>query len=85
MNLLNFIDKSDFNAMQNNPFDYINLHTKNLNEAEAQCNKFFASHHNFYYTNSTDYQHYAGWRYELCKDVNGNCWLVLQNNKQIEF
>lgn len=40
MNLLNFIDKTDLEAI-NPPF--INLHTRNKDKAVNQCKNFFAN------------------------------------------
>ena len=86
MNLLNFINKSDLNSLDRNPFMYIDLHTKNLNKAKKQCDEFFASHNaDFYYTNASDYQYYGGWCYELHPSFCGNYWLILQNDEYIEI
>ena len=38
----------------------------------------------WYYTDSSDYQFYGGWRYELNKSNNGIYWLVLNNTEKIE-
>lgn len=97
MNILNFIDNLDLNAidnLQNMPisFQMINLHTKNFEKAKKQCDEFFHIKQElgievkqlFYYTDSSNYQWYGGWRYELTKSSNGYYWLRLTNDTKIE-
>ena len=95
MNLLDFITNDDLNDMENLrtmpiSFQMINLHTKNFEKAKNQCDEFFFTKQEFgvkqvwYYTDSSDYQWYGGWRYELNKSNNGIYWLVLNNTEKIE-
>ena len=95
MNLLDFITNYDLNDIENLrtmpvSFQMINLHTKNFEKAKNQCDEFFCTKQEFgvkrvwYYTDSSDYQFYGGWRYELNKSNNGIYWLVLNNAEKIE-
>ena len=95
MNLLDFITNDDLNDIENlrtTPvsFQMINLHTENFEKAKNQCDEFFCTKQEFgvkrvwYYTDSSDYQFYGGWRYELNKSNNGIYWLVLNNAEKIE-
>ena len=96
MNILSFIDNLDLETiddLRNMPisFQMINLHTKNFEKAKKQCDKFFCIKQELnvkkvlYYTDSSDYQWYGGWRYELNKSNNGVYWLVLNNTEKIEI
>ena len=95
MNLLDFITNDDLNDIENLrtmpvSFQMINLHTKNFEKAKNQCDEFFCTKQEFgvkrvwYYTDSSDYQWYGGWRYELTKSSNGYYWLRLTNDTKIE-
>ena len=95
MNLLDFITNDDLNDIENLrtmpiSFKMINLHTKNFEKAKNQCDEFFCTKQElgvkqvWYYTDSSDYQFYGGWRYELNKSNNGIYWLVLNNAEKIE-
>ena len=95
MNLLDFITNDDFNDIENLrtmpvSFQMINLHTKNFEKAKNQCDEFFCTKQElevkqvWYYTDSSDYQWYGGWRYELTKSSNGYYWLRLTNDTKIE-
>ena len=95
MNLLDFITNNDLNDIENLrtmpvSFKMINLHTENFEKAKNQCDEFFCTKQEFgvkqvwYYTDSSDYQWYGGWRYELNKSNNGIYWLVLNNAEKIE-
>lgn len=95
MNLLDFITNDDLNDIENLrtmpvSFQMINLHTENFEKAKNQCDEFFFTKQEFgvkqvwYYTDSSDYQFYGGWRYELNKSNNGIYWLVLNNAEKIE-
>ena len=71
-------------------FQMINLHTENFEKAKNQCDEFFCTKQEFgvkrvwYYTDSSNYQFYGGWMYELNKSNNGIYWLVLNNTEKIE-
>ena len=95
MNLLDFITNDDLNDIENLrtmpiSFKMINLHTKNFEKAKNQCDEFFCTKQEirvkqvWYYTDSSDYQWYGGWRYELTKSSNGYYWLILTNTEKIE-
>ncbi len=95
MNLLDFITNDDLNDIENlrtmpASFQMINLHTKNFERAKNECDEFFCTKQElgekqvWYYTDSSDYQFYGGWRYELNKSNNGIYWLVLNNAEKIE-
>lgn len=95
MNLLDFITNDDLNDIENLrtmpvSFQMINLHTKNFEKAKNQCDEFFCTKQElevkqvWYYTDSSDYQWYGGWRYELTKSSNGYYWLRLTNDTKIE-
>ena len=95
MNLLDFITNGDLNDIENLrtmpvSFQMINLHTKNFEKAKNQCDEFFCTKQElgvkqvWYYTDSSDYQWYGGWRYELTKSSNGYYWLRLTNDTKIE-
>ena len=95
MNLLDFITNDDLNDIENLrtmpvSFQMINLHTKNFEKAKNQCDEFFCTKQElgekqvWYYTDSSDYQFYGGWRYELNKSNNGIYWLVLNIAEKIE-
>ena len=95
MNLLDFITNDDLNDIENLitmpvSFQMINLHTKNFEKAKNECDEFFCTKQElgekqvWYYTDSSDYQWYGGWRYELNKSNNGIYWLVLNIAEKIE-
>lgn len=94
MNLLDFITNDDLNieSLRTMPvsFQMINLHTKNFEKAKKQCDEFFCTKQElkinkvWYYTDSSDYQWYGGWRYELTKSSTGYYWLILTNTEKIE-
>ena len=95
MNLLDFITNDDLNDIENLitmpvSFQMINLHTENFEKAKNQCDEFFCTKQElgekqvWYYTDSSDYQFYGGWRYYLNKSINGIYWLVLTNAEKIE-
>ena len=95
MNLLDFITNDDLNDIENLrtmpvSFQMINLHTENFEKAKNQCDEFFCTKQEFgvkrvwYYTDSSDYPFYGGWRYELNTSNNGIYWLVLNNSEKIE-
>ena len=95
MNLLDFITNDDLNDIENLrtmpvSFQMINLHTKNFEKEKNQCDEFFCTKQEirvkqvWYYTDSSDYQWYGGWRYELTKSSNGYYWLILTNTEKIE-
>ena len=95
MNLLDFITNDDLNDIENLrtmpiSFKMINLHTKNFEKAKNECDEFFCTKQElgekqvWYYTDSSDYQWYGGWRYELNKSNNGIYWLVLNIAEKIE-
>lgn len=90
-NLLNFIDVHDLNDGEDViSFMYIDLHTKNKDEAISFCKKFFAScdilnEAQFFYTDSSNYSYYGGFCYKLSQDANTKTfWLVRQNRKKYE-
>ena len=96
MNLLDFITNDDLNDIENLrtmpvSFQMINLHTKNFEKAKNQCDEFFCIKQELnvkkvlYYTDSSNYQWFGGWRYELNKSNNGVYWLVLNNTEKIEI
>ena len=96
MNLLDFITNDDLNDIENLrtmpvSFQMINLHTKNFKKAKNQCDEFFCTKQElgvkqvWYYTDSSDYQWYGGWRYELNKSNNDIYWLILKNTEKIEI
>lgn len=90
MNILNFINNIDLNTiskLDDMPISFrlIDLHTRNLEKAKSQCDEFFCTKRDeYYYTDSSDYQWYGGWKYKLSKANDGIYWLVLQNTIQIE-
>lgn len=54
------------------------------------CNDFFVISREiggnlYYYTESSDYQFFGGWSYQLKKDFKGYFWLVLSSNERIEI
>ena len=74
MNLLNYIETYELDNLRK---EFINLHTKNFDNAYAQCVDFFASHYgnDRFFTISTSYNKYAGCEYQLKKSQNGTYWL----------
>lgn len=86
MNLLNFIDKIDLEAMA--PC-FINLHTRNKDKAIEQCKEFFANHIITtktcqFFTASSNYQYYGGYQYNL-KQSKGIWWLIRANAEYFEI
>lgn len=86
LNFIDNIDLATINKFNEMPipFRLINLHTRNLERAKSQCDNFFRTKQEFvvvvgvevkqsffYYTDSSDYQWYGGWKYELIKSSNG--------------
>lgn len=83
-NLLNFIDLNDLNT-KDNPFDYINLHTRDYRKAYSFCKKFFANYElDYFYTKTSNFNYYDGYCYKLTKDKSGIIFLVKQNEKPYE-
>lgn len=97
MNLLDFITVYDLNEIEEIKrmpisFQMINLHTRNFLKAKKQCDEFFCIKQElgikerqlFYCTDSSEYQWYGGFKYELKKSNNGVYWLLLKNDEKIE-
>lgn len=92
MNLLNFIDRIDLEAMLP-PF--INLHTRNKDKAIEQCKDFFANYLHFtnvnhqtdrwqFFTARSAYNYYGGYQYNL-KQSNDIWWLIRANDDYDEI
>ena len=64
--------------------NYKTYSAKTWKEFQKLIKQEFGVKQVWYYTDSSDYQWYGGWRYELNKSNNGIYWLVLNNAEKIE-
>lgn len=92
MNILNLISRDDLKGLSESNCvagEYVNLHTRSMDRAIRQCIDFFASYQQvgnkwYFYTDSSDYQLYGGYCYELKLSKTGIYWLVRKNDTPYE-
>ena len=89
MNILNFIDKYELEALVKQGTTLFNLHTKDFLKATKQCLEIFANYKQVYkktginelllYTRYSNYNNYGGYEFLLKKDNKNTYWLICQN------